>query len=204
LRVSPFGWLNRLIVWGMDFSEGPAILSRFPIVAHEVYDLPRCRKRLDPRVLLRAEVDAAWGRLHVFSTHIARDDCQIEAVAERVRAFQGPLPAIVTGDFNMGEHLPAMVSLVNGHGFVDAFRRANPGARGATVWQRIHAAQSTASRRVDYVLYLPGTRVAGRLVSSQVILDEPGRLADGSRLWPSDHYGVMAAIDLREPVARVQ
>jgi hypothetical protein len=57
---------------------------------------------------------------------------------------------------------------------------------------------------VDYVLYLPGTRVAGRLVSSQVILDEPGRLADGSRLWPSDHYGVMAAIDLREPVARVQ
>jgi endonuclease/exonuclease/phosphatase family metal-dependent hydrolase len=155
-------------------------------------------------VLLRAEIDSPWGALHVFSTHIARDDCQLRAVADRVRAFRGPLPAIVTGDFNMGEHLPGMAALRNGGDFVDAFRQANPEGRGATVWQRIQAPGRTAFRRVDYVLVLPGTRVSGRAVASRVILDTPGQAPDGAPLWPSDHYGVIAEIDLHDTAAQVQ
>jgi hypothetical protein len=27
-------------------------------------------------------------------------------------------------------------------------------------------------------------------------LDQPGRLDDGSTLWPSDHYGVLADIEM--------
>jgi hypothetical protein len=60
----------------------------------------------------------------------------------------------------------------------------------------------TVRRRVDYVLLLPGSRVAARVVSSRVVLDTPGRRADGGPLWPSDHYGVLAEIRLSPPPAR--
>jgi len=55
-RVFPVTFVNHVIVWLMNFAEGPAVLSRYPITASEVHDLPRCVKRLDPRVLRRAEV----------------------------------------------------------------------------------------------------------------------------------------------------
>jgi hypothetical protein len=29
-----------------------------------------------------------------------------------------------------------------------------------------------------------------------VVFDQPGRLPDGTVLWPSDHYGVLADIDI--------
>src|SRR5688572_28433050 len=40
-RVSRIGFLDTLVVWAMNFEEGPAILSRWPIVEAEVIDLPR-------------------------------------------------------------------------------------------------------------------------------------------------------------------
>ncbi|HYE91458.1 MAG TPA: endonuclease/exonuclease/phosphatase family protein, partial [Terriglobales bacterium] len=38
-RLSPVGFLNRLVVTVLDFAEGPAVLSRFPIAGSEVYEL---------------------------------------------------------------------------------------------------------------------------------------------------------------------
>jgi endonuclease/exonuclease/phosphatase family metal-dependent hydrolase len=63
------GLLDRLIAAAIGFKEGPAILSRYPIVASEVYDLPRCQRRMDPRILLRAEINAPDGPIQVFSAH---------------------------------------------------------------------------------------------------------------------------------------
>lgn len=189
--------IGQLIVWAMNFSEGPAILSRFPIVASEVDELPRCRRWFEPRVLLRAEIGTPWGRLDAYSTHLSRDDCQVERVGEVVRTRRGPLPAIVTGDFNATERLPAIATLTNGAGFVDTFRAANPTAPGRTVWQRIEVPDPTVFRRVDYVFLLPGTRVPGRVAGSRVVLDAPARRPDGTVLWPSDHYGVLTEIDLQ-------
>lgn len=68
-RIFGIGFLDRLIISIMGFKEGPAIVSRYPIVASEAYELPRCRHRLDPRILLRAEIDAPNGPIQVFSTH---------------------------------------------------------------------------------------------------------------------------------------
>jgi hypothetical protein len=40
-----------------------------------------------------------------------------------------------------------------------------------------------------------GSTVAVR--SSRIILDRPGQLPDGTALWPSDHYGVLAELDIQ-------
>jgi len=198
-----FGWrpLGRLVMGALGFVEGPAILSRFPIVSSAVHELPHCVHRLDPRVALRADLDTPAGVLRVYSTHTSRDDCQTRRVAALALAERGPLPALVLGDLNTGESAEALEEL-RAQGFVDLFREANPTLSGATTRQDVLAPGPTVRRRVDYVLLLPGSRVAARVVSSRVVLDTPGRRADGGPLWPSDHYGVLAEIRLSPPPAR--
>jgi exonuclease III len=81
-------------------------------------------------------------------------------------------------------------------GFVDAYRRANPDAPGATVWQDIDAPSSTVRRRVDYIFLVPGREVRGGVASSRIVFDRPQPLPGGGTLWPSDHYGVLAELTL--------
>ncbi len=195
-RISRIGVLDRLLVWAMNFEEGPAILSRWPIVESEVLDLPRCVKFYDPRVVLRAAVDTPRGRLQVFSTHLAHDPCQAKRLGEILRAHSGPLPALLLGDFNAPESTAWIRTLVREAGLLDAYRAANPSATGPTVWQRPDAPDPTVSRRVDFIFVRPGTAAAPRVRSSRVILSTPGRLANGTMLWPSDHYGVVAELTL--------
>jgi endonuclease/exonuclease/phosphatase family metal-dependent hydrolase len=194
LRAVPIPLVNLLAAWILDFEEGPAILSRFPIVRSEIYDLPRCRTYLDPRVLLRAEIDAPRGRLQVFSAHTSGLECQVQRAAEIARSWRGPMPSILMGDFNGLESAGWIAALTNGGGFVDAFRAARPREAGATTWQRIDGLESTARRRVDYIFLLPGTETAGEILDSRVVLDRPGQRPDGTPLWASDHYGVLADV----------
>lgn len=188
----PLGWLATGLI---GFSEGPAILSRFPIVATETIDLPRCRKRFDPRVILAATLRTPRGDLVAYSTHVSHDDCQLARIAEIIGARRNGLPSLVMGDFNAVENSDAMEGF-RAAGFLDAFRVANPSAVGATVWQPIEVSTPTATRRVDYILILPGHRADVRVPASRVVLDRPGRKADGATLWPSDHHGVLAAITI--------
>jgi endonuclease/exonuclease/phosphatase family metal-dependent hydrolase len=190
--------LGRILVWLLDFDEGPAILSRFPIVESQIYDLPRCARRIDPRVVLRAAVASPAGPLQVFSTHTSRDDCQVTRVAEIVGAHDGDLPALLTADLNFRPEAQPVGALA-AHGLVDTFAEANPGASGPTVFQRIRAASPTVSRRVDYVFAMPGRGLAPAVRSSRVILDRPRALNDGTHLWPSDHYGVLTEVALVPP-----
>jgi len=196
LHVFGDGALSRLVVGALGFREGPAILSRFPILESQVFTLPRCERTLDPRVLLRARLDTPWGPIDVFSAHISRDDCQARRVATLVAERRNGLPSILMGDFNAVESSPAIRAMTEDAGFVDAYRRANPGALGATVWQRIDAPGPTVRRRVDYVFLVPGLTTRGDVIGSRVVLDAPRRLPDGATLWPSDHYGVLAQLRL--------
>jgi endonuclease/exonuclease/phosphatase family metal-dependent hydrolase len=198
-RVFGPRWLGRLIVGALGFVEGPAILSRFPITASEIHDLPRCQRWLDPRVALRADLATPAGAVAVFSTHTSRDDCQTRRVAELAGAVPGH-PAVVMGDLNTGDTAPVLAAFSD-HGFVDAFRVANPAAPGPTVWQRIDASAATVQRRVDYVFVRAGGGVAAGPVSGRVVLNTPRPLGDGAVLWPSDHYGVLVEVDLLRPAS---
>jgi endonuclease/exonuclease/phosphatase family metal-dependent hydrolase len=197
-RLSPLALFNRLLVFAMNFNEGPAVLSRFPISNSTVHDLPRCASALHPRVLLETEIATPWGPLRVYSTHTERDACQHERITELVAARRGSLPSILMGDFNSTESNASIAALVNGAGFIDAFRTANADAPGLTVWQRIEADEPTVFRRVDYVFVLPGTARAARVTGSRVVVNTPGRV-DGRALWPSDHYGVLVDLVLDGP-----
>jgi endonuclease/exonuclease/phosphatase family metal-dependent hydrolase len=191
-REPIFGWL---VSWAMNFTAGSAVLSRFPIAGSRPYDLPRCERFLDPRIALRAEIETPWGPLSVLSTHTSRDACQIRRLAELAHAVRGPLPTLVSGDLNHTETSAPIVALRE-TGMIDVFRAANPDEPGLTVWQRVEAPEPTVFRRVDYILLVPGTQFRGRVLGSRVVLNQPERRDDGSALWPSDHYGVLADIHL--------
>jgi endonuclease/exonuclease/phosphatase family metal-dependent hydrolase len=194
--VPPFG---RLVTWLMNFAEGPAVLSRFPITASKVHELPRCgTARFDPRVALVVDLDTPWGRLPVVSTHTSRDDCQIRRVGELALGLRGGAPALVMGDFNSGEASEPIAALTR-DGLVDAFRAANPAAPGLTVWQRVEAPDATVFRRVDYVFIVPGREVGTHVRTGRIVLNTPRREADGTTLWPSDHYGVLVELELTRP-----
>ena len=202
LRAVPVPFVNRFAAWILDFETGPAILSRFPIVRSQIYDLPRCDAYLDPRIVLRAEIAAPHGRLQVFSTHTSAVDCQVQRAAEVVHAWRGPMPALLMGDLNAVETAPWIAALGERGGFIDAFRAVNPHHPGVTTWQRVDAPISTARRRIDYIFVLPGTETAADVRTSRVVLDQPGRRTDGTPLWPSDHYGVLAEVSFASPSAR--
>ncbi len=202
-HISGIGFLDKLITSAIGFKEGPAILSRYPIVAWEVYDLPRCERRLDPRILLRAAIDAPDGPVQVFSAHTSKgDECQLERVGELFREHRGTGRAILMGDFNTGEQSPVLAGWQKEPGFIDVFRVANPGVSGGTVWQNIYVEWSTADRRVDFIFLANGTNGKDPVVhTSRLVFDQPGRFPNGDALWPSDHRGVLAEIELA-PVDR--
>jgi endonuclease/exonuclease/phosphatase family metal-dependent hydrolase len=197
-RFFPSEGVNRFIGRVMDFGEGPAILSRFPIIAWEAQNLPRCGGVLDPRVLVYATVRTPWGDLGVASTHTTRGFCEAERVVALLEARRGGLPTVLTGDFNAEEDSPAIRRLTGQAGFVDAFRATHPSEPGATLPQDIRAPMPTVRRRVDYVFLVPGRAVRGCVRASRVVLDRPRTLADGTVLWPSDHYGVLADIEISD------
>ena len=113
-----------------------------------------------------------------------------------VRDRIGEGPSLLMGDFNTPETSEALMTLTKESGFIDAFRAANPNTNGPTVWQRIDSPESTVSRRVDFVFLLNGRSSRASVRGSRVVLDGHERLADGTILWPSDHYGVLAEFDL--------
>jgi len=187
---------NAFAAWVMNLTEGPAIISRFPIVSWTAHDLPRCGRWTDPRVLLTAEVQTPWGTMQVGSTHISGDRCQAEAVASVIQKQRNSLPLVLMGDFNAPEHTPAITHLTQKLGLIDTFRLMNPTTPGSTVWQRVDASAPTVFRRVDYVFLLPGKAFSGSVHSSRVILNTPDHLPDGRTLWPSDHFGVLSEVDV--------
>jgi endonuclease/exonuclease/phosphatase family metal-dependent hydrolase len=201
-RLFGFWPLDKLVVGLLGFKEGSAVLSRFPITASQVHDLPRCQRWLDPRILLQATVSTPWGPVHIFSTHTARQDqCQVKRVGERVtatvREHPTGAPVLVMGDFNSPDTSPVLTAFREEARFVDVFRSVNPDDPGFTVWQQITAPRPTVFRRVDYIFVVNGqgsTTAAVR--SSRVVLDQPGRLPEGRMLWPSDHYGVFAELNI--------
>jgi endonuclease/exonuclease/phosphatase family metal-dependent hydrolase len=103
-------------------------------------------------------------------------------------------PAIITGDFNVGEDNPALLTLTapgpSGPApFVDTFRVRHPDERTVGTFTGFDLA-ATSGPKIDYVLVPPATEV---LSAAIVRTSRDGR-------YPSDHFPVTARVRL--PAAR--
>lgn len=102
-------------------------------------------------------------------------------------------PVIVTGDFNVGEGNPALMTLVGrGPGdspapFVDTFRVRHPDATTVGTFNGFKFG-ATGGDKIDYVLVQPGTEVT----AADIV-----RTSRNER-YPSDHFPVVARVRLPE------
>jgi endonuclease/exonuclease/phosphatase family metal-dependent hydrolase len=187
-RYSSMAWL---VHWALGFEEGPAVLSRFPIVSSQAIPLAGCGLGYR-RAAVCARVAAPSGPLDVCSAHTSSSVCEHRSLAAALLRRDASVPLVLTGDLNAPPDARGIRGLVRKVGLVDAFATANPGAPGFTVWQNPRESRPTARRRVDYVLARPAAGGSLRVAASWIVLRTPGRGPDLRMVWPSDHYGVLA------------
>jgi endonuclease/exonuclease/phosphatase family metal-dependent hydrolase len=192
---------------GEGYSFGNAVLSRWPIVRHEVFPLPALDDT-EPRTLLFAEVEAPVGKIPFFVTHLSWRlheghvrQAQVLAIADHIAALC-PIhcfPPILVGDFN-AEPESDEIRFLRGHTslgrkcvyFADAFRIAGDGSPGATFSKKNPFAEPLREpdRRIDYVFVRgPDTEGRGEPLRARVCFDEP----EGG-VFASDHFGVLATL----------
>lgn len=105
-----------------------------------------------------------------------------------------PHPVVLVGDLNDDPGEGAVDILTDALGLRDAW--ATGSGPGLTSGQDIDAPTAEFDRRIDYVLYEPDRRPRISAVRAEVLGEElDDRTADG--LWPSDHAGVLAELELR-------
>jgi len=197
--------------WGGG-DEGLAILSRLPIEQRDFCELPFTANR-SRRVCLGAALRHARGLFWVFTTHLAfrladgaLRERQVLEVDRFVRSHPSPdtAAALLTGDFNAPpdadeiRYLRGLTSLDGQRTYYqDAFALCNPGIAGHT-WTSENPYTKALGwlepdRRLDYIFVTPMTRLgAGQVRSCRLICTEP----DPGGIYCSDHYGVLAEIQL--------
>ena len=108
---------------------------------------------------------------------------------QRVAARAFPTePVIVTGDFNVGESNPAILTLTRGQPnpkFLDTLRVLHPGEQTVGTFNGFKFGATTGDK-IDYVLVQPG---------AEVLAAEIVRTSRDSR-YPSDHFPVIARVRL--------
>jgi endonuclease/exonuclease/phosphatase family metal-dependent hydrolase len=143
----------------------------------------------------------SWGRVDLLvdgepvrfvNTHTEAWDGPIrEAQRDELLALNGDVdgPVVIVGDFNATPDLVGMPGE-----WTDAWTRG--GGDGYTCGQAggLDNEQSRLHERIDYV-WVRGATVTG----ARVIGDQQADRTTPHRLWPSDHAGVVADVELRPP-----
>ncbi|HZO67475.1 MAG TPA: endonuclease/exonuclease/phosphatase family protein [Kribbellaceae bacterium] len=202
---SPFpdNWQKK--VGDFNTAVGNAIISRWPILEHDMELLPAGAAPSDGRTAVFALLDMPSGRVPFFTTHLnsARDHSSIRC--EQVRALarfvaqrpSGEFPFVITGDFNAEPDSDEMRLLLGpwprsssiGLRVFDAWDSIVSSVDGPT-WDRSNpfvAETGEPSARIDYVLVGPPLPSgAGRVQSARLAGTQAVR-----GVFPSDHAAVV-------------
>jgi endonuclease/exonuclease/phosphatase family metal-dependent hydrolase len=188
-----------------DGHTGNAIASRWPIVREECIQLAAGNAG-EARCLLFAELDAPFGRVPFFCTHLnyKLHDCvtrivQVQQIADQVERLAAgcTFPAVLVGDFNAEPDSDEMRFLRGLTGFAgksvyyaDAYHLAGEGPH-ATFSKHNAFAEPwrEPERRIDYVYVRAPEFKRGEPVYAARIMDQP---MEG--VYATDHYGVLAKI----------
>jgi endonuclease/exonuclease/phosphatase family metal-dependent hydrolase len=189
----------------LAFEEGPAVLSRLPILEHRVHHLSSVTSLHERRIALEVVVDGPLGRFSVFSVHLTAGSRagrrrQIAALVRAVDQTPHPHPSIVGGDFNAEEHSHEIRGLTEIAGWIDTFRHLNPEAPGHTWGQSLATATATAGRRIDFLFSAPDAGEHWVARHSRLVLNRAFPEEREGVLWASDHYGVLT--DFEAPTSR--
>lgn len=194
---------------GGGLTFGNAVLSRWPIVSAEAFQLPG-EPLKETRGLIYAVADAPCGRVPIFVTHLDWEfhhgfvrERQVAFIADKVQSLQPPgkesFPPILMGDFNAEPESDEIrylrgwtTRLGKSVYFADCFAVAGDGSPGWTYARsnRFAALAREPNRRIDYVFVRgPDSRGRGEPLSARVVFDRPS-----GEVFPTDHYGVYAEI----------
>jgi endonuclease/exonuclease/phosphatase family metal-dependent hydrolase len=184
------------LVKSLAFEEGPAVLSRLPIVEHRVHRLSPRLRLLERRIALEALLEGPLGCFSVFSVHLSAGSPagrrrQIASLVDAVEASPPPHPVVVGGDFNAEEHSHEIKALTELRGWVDSFRHIHEEADGHTWGQALAETVATAGRRIDFLFSAPSGDEHWVPCHSRLILDRSFPHSQEGVLWASDHYGVL-------------
>ena len=191
LRPPGYALVQQTRVNGLARVEGEALLSRFPIVETGNFDY-----QTRDFVALVARVDIAGDPVDVYVTHLfmSRGDdslrlFQVQRLLAWIDSRGDVAGAIVCGDFNASLDAPSAALMAT---------RFRPTQLAPTAFTALTDGDGTIShpywprmdRCIDYIW------VAGAidLIASGVCFDKPSP-ADPT-LWPSDHAGVWADLDI--------
>lgn len=196
-----------------------AVMSRWPLRILDAVPLPDERGEPTWRHVLIAEVlrpTPLGGHFTVAGSHLehgldrsATRDAQASALARHLAASTGSAehrrtrpPVVLGADLNavawsdeIRRLTGAMTPAVEGFVFVDAWEAAGCTERGDT-WSsanpRVPLRAVYPNRRLDYIMVSwPRARGLGHVNSCELVGTQP---IDG--VWPSDHFGVCAEVDL--------
>jgi endonuclease/exonuclease/phosphatase family metal-dependent hydrolase len=191
---------------------GNAVVSRWPIRAHEVRILPRTAGDArddegEERLAVFAEIDGPRGPIQVYCAHLSwRDDhsavrqAQVTEICRLVRERRPrSFPAVLCGDLNAEPQSDELRMLtgqaavpVPGVMFRDAWPAAGRTSPGPTASNAnpFNAAALDRDRRIDFVLVgTPKLGGVGHVLDARIAGDTP---IEG--MWPSDHLAVVAEL----------
>ena len=180
------------------FSEGIAVLSRWPILWHDAIQLPHVDLIMFQRQILGTRVDSPYGELQLFCSHMTTDSDETKKADQALAAFEfmqshpSPLPGFFAGDLNAEPDTLAMRFFrgeaahegVTGD-LVDSWLVTNPDQDGFTI------PSNNPDRRIDYIYVVPGSVGSAVPVECEIVLDEPQ-----GGVYASDHLGVLCRYEL--------
>lgn len=185
----------------LEFEEGPAVLSRLPILERHVHRLSSRLPTFERRLAIEAVLAGPRGPFSVYSVHLsafsgAGRRRQARALLHAVASSPHHHPSIVGGDFNADEHTREIRLFTRGRGWRDVFRELHPDVPGHTSPQTLDALTATASRRIDFLFSVPAGGESWNPLDARLVLDRAIPRRDDGILWTSDHYGVLARFAL--------
>ncbi|MBF9128728.1 endonuclease/exonuclease/phosphatase family protein [Plantactinospora sp. S1510] len=182
---------------------GIGLLSRWPLLAAEIHDLPCAQRAGRPPTALLAVLDHPHGPLRVIVACIewepgyAADQLAQSHALATIAAdprLDGDLPVLLVGDLNAAVEQSDLAPLLDV--LIDTWTLGGGDPDGVTLSSSVPDAPLEATkqidRRIDHVLARPG-RTGGTLAVRRAFLagDQPvnGR-------YPSDHFAVVVDLDI--------
>ena len=184
-----------------DLLFGNGIASAWPILDVKQTLLPR-GDSTEQRGLLRASVEAPWGRVSFSTTHLDNRSPQNRALQVKTlvshlatEALAHSYPPILVGDLNADRsaaELSALLACTH-----DACDEVGPAE--AVTWSRSNpytGGVGPEAERLDYILVGQSEAAdrAGQALRSSIVFD---RAEDG--VWASDHLGLVAELEVPDP-----